>query len=201
MDRLSGAPLADSRHAFCKITPDGPEVTPPLRAGQGRVEFSTSAGTIQVSEFARPGRPTKTDSIETLEQAADCLSCGDVCDYPDAYETGACIDGNCEYWHRRGSKLRRTMHLSRCLRQRLRRVNTGLHQWSVHRLLLGNDLRWDMCRSDVGQCELRILRQCMWRMGCLRGGGVRGLLRLRSLPLLLITTCLAMADIATLHRA
>lgn len=28
----------------------------------------------------------------------NCGSCGDVCDDPDAYETGACIDGNCEYW-------------------------------------------------------------------------------------------------------
>jgi hypothetical protein len=47
--------------------------------------------------MARKG-PQKLIPIETLEQAADCLSCGDVCDYPDAYETGACIDGNCEYW-------------------------------------------------------------------------------------------------------
>lgn len=28
----------------------------------------------------------------------NCGGCGNYCDSPDAYESGACIDGNCEYW-------------------------------------------------------------------------------------------------------
>ena len=28
----------------------------------------------------------------------NCGSCGNYCESPDAYEDGACIDGNCEYW-------------------------------------------------------------------------------------------------------
>ena len=92
-------PAADPCKAFCKCRNKAQQQQRLAACNECNKQTSRLSGSCGAYTCCGAGQSSCGDYCTDLTNDFDnCGSCGNFCEYPAAYEDGACVDGNCEYW-------------------------------------------------------------------------------------------------------